>query len=244
MAKSPVAEQFKLLELQAFDSRLKALATRLKQLEQDPRLPPLTAGVTEARVAVTEAAFARDEVRKSLTGLEDEVAGLDARIERDNVRLNAGGLSKDLVALQKDIEGLERLKGSKEDTELELMEQLEEAETLLTERQETLAGAESALAEVQAELGALAAEAAQERAGVAGERDGFAATIEPGLVALYQKTLERRGVGAARLFHGHSEGSGMDLSPGDLAEVRAAAEDDVVYCPDSGVILVRSPEWN
>ncbi|MDN6300811.1 MAG: DNA-binding protein, partial [Micrococcaceae bacterium] len=31
---------------------------------------------------------------------------------------------------------------------------------------------------------------------------------------------------------------------GDLAEIRAAAEDDVVSCPDSGVILVRSPEWN
>ena len=52
------------------------------------------------------------------------------------------------------------------------------------------------------------------------------------------------GVGAARLFHGKSEGSGMMLSPGDLAEVKAAADDDIVFCPDSGCILVRSAEWN
>jgi predicted nucleic acid-binding Zn-ribbon protein len=31
----------------------------------------------------------------------------------------------------------------------------------------------------------------------------------------------------------------MELSPGDLAEIRKAPADEVVYCPDSGVILVR-----
>jgi predicted nucleic acid-binding Zn-ribbon protein len=35
----------------------------------------------------------------------------------------------------------------------------------------------------------------------------------------------------------------MHLSPGDLAEIKAAAEDDIVFCPDSGCILVRSSEW-
>jgi predicted nucleic acid-binding Zn-ribbon protein len=36
----------------------------------------------------------------------------------------------------------------------------------------------------------------------------------------------------------------MALSPGDLAAIRAAAEDEIVFCPDSGCILVRSPEWS
>ncbi|HEY8295795.1 MAG TPA: DNA-binding protein, partial [Micrococcaceae bacterium] len=30
----------------------------------------------------------------------------------------------------------------------------------------------------------------------------------------------------------------------DLAEIRKAPEDEIVFCPDSGAILVRSAEWN
>ena len=78
---------------------------------------------------------------------------------------------------------------------------------------------------------------------VRGQRDEFAAGLDAGMLAVYEKTLAKRGVGAARLFHGTSEGSGMQLSPGDLAEIKAAAEDDIVFCPDSGCILVRSAEW-
>jgi predicted nucleic acid-binding Zn-ribbon protein len=63
------------------------------------------------------------------------------------------------------------------------------------------------------------------------------------MLAIYEKTLAKRGVGAARLFHGTSEGSGMQLSPGDLAEIKGASEDEIVFCPDSGCILVRSAEW-
>ena len=67
--------------------------------------------------------------------------------------------------------------------------------------------------------------------------------LDAGMVAVYDKTLAKRGVGAARLFHGTSEASGMKLSPGDLADIKSAAADDLVFCPDSGAILVRSDEW-
>jgi len=244
MAKSPASEQFKLLELQSLDGHLKALDGRLRQIDQDPRIPVLQAALQDAKGLEAEAASAAEAIRQQLATLETEVAGLDTKIERDTARLNAGGLSKDLVALQKEIETLSQLKSGREDTELELMEELEGSEGALGDRSAETATAAAALQAVQQELAEKKADAQTERAGVLADRQAFAGAVDPGLLALYEKTLARRGVGAARLFHGHSEGSGMDLSPGDLAEVRAAAEDDVVYCPDSGVILVRSPEWN
>ncbi|MGO4453458.1 zinc ribbon domain-containing protein [Arthrobacter sp. RAF14] len=244
MAKSPASEQLKLLELQSLDGHLKSLEGRLRQIDQDPRVPVLLAALQDATSLEAEASSAVDELRGRLATLEAEVSELDTKIERDTTRLNAGGLSKDLVALQKEIETLSQLKSGREDTELELMEELEAADATLAERARGTAEAAAALQSVQDELAARRAETEAEQSGVLAERQAFADTVEPGLLALYEKTLIRRGVGAARLFHGHSEGSGMDLSPGDLAEVRAAAEDDVVYCPDSGVILVRSPEWN
>ena len=73
--------------------------------------------------------------------------------------------------------------------------------------------------------------------------DELAATFDAPLLTMYERILARRGVGAARLFQGKSEGSGMQLSPGDLADISGAAPDDIVLCPDSGCILVRSSEW-
>jgi predicted nucleic acid-binding Zn-ribbon protein len=66
-----------------------------------------------------------------------------------------------------------------------------------------------------------------------------ASALPEELVALYDKQRARYGVGAARLVGGVSLASNMKLSPSDLADVRSAADDDVVLCPDSGAILIR-----
>ena len=84
------------------------------------------------------------------------------------------------------------------------------------------------LAKVQAELGI-----------VRGERDGVAAAIPADLVALYEKQRARYGIGAARLIGGVSMASNVKLNGSDLAELRRAADDDVVLCPDSSAILIR-----
>ncbi len=39
-----------------------------------------------------------------------------------------------------------------------------------------------------------------------------------------------------------STASGVTLTNSDLQSIRAAAPDDVVLCPDSDAILVRTPE--
>jgi predicted nucleic acid-binding Zn-ribbon protein len=149
-----------------------------------------------------------------------------------------------LMALQSDIESLTKRRGELEDVELEAMETLEDATARQGAQQALVAQMQSVLdgvvAEIREKLGALR----MERDATAGERAELAATFDPALLAIYDRTLTKYGVGAARLFHGTSEGSGMQLSPGDLADIKNAAADDVVFCPDSGAILVRSAEWN
>ena len=82
---------------------------------------------------------------------------------------------------------------------------------------------------IRAELDEALAEVAAEATIVRGKRAEFAEGLDAGMLAIYEKTLAKRGVGAARLFHGTSEASGMKLSPGDLAEIKAASDDDIVF---------------
>lgn len=244
MAKAAPGEQMRLLDLQALDGRLRGLDVQAKALKEDPRLPDLHAGVTVAKSDLVVLDTALSDAKRALAKAEDDVAAVVARIERDEARLNSGtGLSKDLVALQSDIESLTRRRGDLEDTELMAMEALEEATVRQTAQRELVANMQAVLDEVLDEVRSKLGGLKMERDSILAERAELAATFAPELLALYDRALAKYGVGAARLFHGKSEGSGMQLSAGDLVEIKKASPETIVFCPDSGAILVRSEEW-
>ncbi|NYE94572.1 hypothetical protein FHU41_000793 [Psychromicrobium silvestre] len=244
MAKAAPAEQLRLLDLQALDGRIKSLDKQIKTLRADPRLTSLHGEVAAAQSALgqlhTELADTQLDLKRSETDVEQVVT----RMERDEARLNAGGLSKDLMALQADLASLAKRRSDLEDAELEVMERLEDVTARHGRQQAVVEGLQGQLSLVQDEVDAGLAELSVDRSATQERRAELAASFEAGLLGVYEKTLERRGIGAARLFHGTSEGSGMQLSPGDLADISKSAADDIVFCPDSGCILVRSTEWN
>ncbi|MEZ2390112.1 zinc ribbon domain-containing protein [bacterium RCC_150] len=245
MAKAVPAEQLKLLELQALDARLKSLASRRRTLENDPRITDLQHALSVANGELGTAKLAVHDAEAELKRSEADVEQVAGRIERDEMRLNSGtGLSKDLVALQNDIASLNKRRSDLEDIELEILERLDGLRERQAAQQKIVDDIQGSFSGIRAELDAAIAAIVAEETEVRARRDSFAEGLDAGLLAVYEKTLAKRGVGAARLYHGKSEGSGMTLSPGDLAEVKAAAEDDIVFCPDSGCILVRSAEWN
>lgn len=244
MAKAAPQEQMKLLDLQALDAKLKSLANRAAKVKADPRVAELSAAVNGARTELAAAETALKDAQRELARAEGDVEQVAGRIQRDEARLNSGtGLSKDLLALQHDIASLNKRRSDLEDIELEAMERVDTLSSDRDAKQQAGTAHEKAFEELRAELQAELSALEAERKTVAAQRTEFAAGIDPALLALYEKTLQRRGIGAARLFHGKSEGSGFQLSPGDLADITKAAEDDVVFCPDSGCILVRSSEW-
>ncbi|MDO5752640.1 zinc ribbon domain-containing protein [Arthrobacter sp.] len=244
MAKAAPGEQLRLLEVQALDGKLRGLDVQARELKEDPRLPDLHAGVTVAKSDLVVLDTAVSDAQRALTKAEDDVAAVVTRLERDEAKLNSGtGLSKDLMALQSEIESLTKRRSDLEDTELENMEAFEEATAKQAAQRELVAKMQSVLDgvldEVRSKLGGLK----MERDATLAERAELAATFTPELLALYDRALAKYGVGAARLFHGKSEGSGMQLSAGDLVDIKKASADTIVYCPDSGAILVRSEEW-
>ncbi|MBT8160252.1 MULTISPECIES: zinc ribbon domain-containing protein [Arthrobacter] len=245
MAKAAPAEQLKLLELQGLDAKLKSLANRRRVLENDPRIVDLQDALTIANGQLGTAKLAVHDAEAELRKSESDVEQVAGRIERDEARLNSGtGLSKDLVALQNDIASLNKRRSDLEDVELEILERLDSLRGSQAAQQQIVDDIQGSFSGIRAELDQAIAEIAAEEAAFHAERSSFAEGLDAGMLAIYERTLAKRGVGAARLFHGKSEGSGMTLSPGDLAEVKAAAEDEIVFCPDSGCILVRSAEWN
>lgn len=244
MAKAPQAEQLRLLDLQAKDSKLNQLQRQAATVRANPELAALAAQVAAAESELVTAATNLGDAERDLKRAEDDVQSVVTRLERDEQRLNSGtGSSKDLTALQSEVASLTRRRSDLEDVELEVMERVETARSARDDARTRSESVQARLRELESARDEELAGIEAERAQVQAARDELAASFEPALLAIYEKTLAKRGVGAARLFHGRSEGSGMELSPGDLADISRAAEDDVVFCPDSGCILVRSAEW-
>lgn len=244
MPTAPAANQRRLLDVQVHESRLRALARRRAETLQDAELAAAQQALAAARAEEEAAEQERDAVETELGEVADKAAAVDTRIVKDEAALLAGNAgASTLQSLQREIESLKATADSLETDELEVMERLDDANDRYGDAGEAVSLAEERVRSAQAAVDAAVQEIDDEIATEKAARATATEGIDAALLQLYEKTLERYGTGAARLVHGTSEGSGMALSAGDLAEIRRAAPDAVVMCPDSGVILVRDPEW-
>ncbi|EMY34367.1 hypothetical protein D477_009950 [Arthrobacter crystallopoietes BAB-32] len=244
MAKAPASEQLRLLDLQALDSKLTQLDRRAAAVSANADIVALKDKLAAADSGLMAINTEVSDTELQLKRAENDVEMVQGRIDRDQKRLDSGsGSAKDLSALQSELVSLNKRRSDLEDVELEVMERLEALRGRQAEHQQSNDALAQELVALEKTRDDQLAEIAAERLETEAARAELAATFAPPLLAIYDKTRAHRGIGAARLFHGKSEGSGMQLSPGDLNEIRGAAEDDIVFCPDSGCILVRSAEW-
>lgn len=244
MTTATPAEQQRMLDLQGLDTRLDQLEHKRKNLPQHARIAELDAQIADLDAAVATSRTAAGDLRRELAKAEADVQQVRDRAARDQKRLDAGtGSAKDLQALQSELVSLGRRQGELEEVELEVMERLEAHESALS----GLTAAHAALlndraavvAERDAELKVIDAEGAD----VAVRRAATAEPLPAPLIAIYDRLRARLGgVAVASLRRGRSEGSGMPVPATELAAIKATPADQLVYCEDSGRILVRGED--
>lgn len=237
--KATPAQQQRLLDLQELDNTQARLRRRREQLPERAELAGLQGELTAAKDAFMAVQRVLDTQNADIARLENDVETVRARRERDEALLAASTSPKEAQALQDELEMLARRQSELEDRELELMEANEST-------QAEYDAAAQALGAVDARRGALAEAIADAERGIAAEaaaaaeeRRGLAAEMQGDLLDLYETTRARTGIGAARLRGNVSEASNMALAPAELTDILAAPADEIVFCPQTGAILVR-----
>jgi predicted nucleic acid-binding Zn-ribbon protein len=240
---APAADQLRLLDVQALD-------TRAAQLAHRRRTHPILADLEAARAERAELDRARVQARTEVSDLRREVAKAEADVEqvrtraaRDRTRLDAGtGTARDLTALTLELDSLARRQAVLEEVELEAMERLEAAEARLEAHSAAAESAVAREADLADRAGAALGEIDAEAADVAARREASVAGLDAALVALYERVRAHSGgLGAAALRATRCEGCRLELNPIDLARIRSAPADEVVRCEECGRILVRVP---
>ena len=235
--------QRRLLDLQALDTALAQLAHKRRTLPEHAeleRLGALVAGLGDERA---KAQVAVDDLDRDIERLERDVEQVRARSDRDKARLDAGtGPAKQLEALQHEVETLAKRQRDLEDAELELMEQREQAEAVLTDVSARLDTARAEQSTVERRRDELLTGIAKDEEFRRAGRAPLAADLPSDLVKLYEQIREHTGMGAALLRAGRCEGCRLELSGSEKARVRSAPPDEVIRCDECRRILVRTAE--
>lgn len=237
--------QLRLLDVQELDSRQDQLRHRLATLPQLAELKDLTRQRAEVDDRARDVRIAVDDLTRAQKRADADVEQVKARRKRDQDRMEQGLITnpKDLERMQGELVSLERRINELEDAELEVMEQLEDAQrdldgltAQISELDEKIATATGARDEAAAEIEEKLAESA-------GERKQKADGMPEDLMALYTRLREQKGgVGAAALRARSCGGCSLQLNSSELADIAKTPSDEVLRCEECNRILVRTSE--
>jgi uncharacterized protein len=238
--KAEVVQQRSLLELAEVDAELRRIEHRGKNLPAEQQLKEAQTAHREANDRLASVQIALEDLDEQVAKFESEIDAVRQREDRDRSLLAAGTVdAKQLTDLQHELETLERRQSSLEDSQLEVMERREELQgqqaaalVEIDELQTTLTEAQRARDEQRAEID-------QQRHQLVSRRDELVAALDPALVALYERQRAGGGAGAGLLQGRRCGACRIEIDRGELARISAAADDEVLRCPECGAILLR-----
>jgi predicted nucleic acid-binding Zn-ribbon protein len=240
--RAPAEAQTRLLDVLALDTEAIVISRTI--VDANAALIALDTDADYQRLVRESEAWAdrHDEIERRCEHLESDIRAAKARIEQDRAREKGSTDSKELTSLEHEIESLERRIAMLEEQELEALTERDEVvgtwnavKIARDSFHDVRAGAQNAL---RSEIDA----SNRRRAEIITARAEIVATLPSDLIELYERQRERYGVGASHLRAGITSASGVTLTPGQLQDARSADADEVLMCPDSNAILIRTAE--
>jgi predicted nucleic acid-binding Zn-ribbon protein len=237
--------QLKLLDVQTLDAKADHLRHQRASLPELAEIATLSASRAELADQIRDQQIVVDDLTAAQTKADADVEQVKGRRTRDRDRMDQGLISnpKDLERMQHELETLERRISTLEDEELEVMEQLEEAQRILDALHRQVASADERLSELVAARDRRTAEIDRELDAVTAERAPAVEGMPDDLLALYEKLrANRKGVGAAELRQRRCSGCQLTIDNAEIEVIRKAPSDLVIRCEECSRILVRTSE--
>jgi uncharacterized protein len=238
--KAEVIQQRSLLELADLDAELSQIEHRSSHLPEQQGFEKAQADHRDANDRLASLRLALDDLDAQIAKFESEIEAVRDREDRDRKMLDAGAINaKQLTDLQHELETLERRQSSLEDSLLEVMERREELQSRQADELVKIDALESELAEAQRARDDALAVIEQTRHRLASRRDELTAGLDADLASLYERQRANGGPGAGRLQGRRCGACRIEIDRGELARIAAAADDEVLRCPECGAILLR-----
>jgi uncharacterized protein len=238
--KADVSQQRSLLELAELDAEVGRLTHRSKNLPEQAALEDAQNAHREANDRLAAVQLALADLDAQVAKFESEIDGVRQREDRDRKLLEGGTVdAKQLTELQHELDTLERRQSSLEDSLLEVMERREELAADQDRELAAIDDLQTAMTDAQRNCDHAKTHLAQLAHQRQSRRAELVAGIDDGLLGIYEHQRARGGVGAGLLQGRRCGACRLEIDKGELARIAAAAEDDVLRCPECSAILLR-----
>lgn len=239
--KATLSDQRAILDIQNFDFSHATLTNKASNLPEIAAINSLTIKANNARDLRIAAETEANDVKRELARAEGDVEQIVTRITRDETRLSSGtGTPKELEQLQHELGTLAARRAELEEIELEIMMRIDGIKARIAELSEQEAALASEITELEIKKANELAVITADLENVKSERATVISSINPELVALYEKIrAANSGTGAAALVGNQCKGCHLAINTIELQRIAALAEDEVVRCEECRCILVR-----
>lgn len=238
--KAAISQQRSLLDLVELDAEMRRVEHRANNLAEQQEFDRAQDEHRIANDQLAVVAIAVEDLDGQITKLESEIESVRQREDRDRGLLEGGTVNaKQLSELQHELETLERRQASLEDSLLEIMERREELQRKQSEDLARIDTLHNALSAAQLARDAALVEIDNIRQVSATRREELVSHLDADLVALYEKVRAGGGAGAGLLQGRRCGACRIEIDRGEIARITAAADDDVLRCPECGAILLR-----
>lgn len=217
-----------LLQLQANELETASIHSLLKSLPD--RLSALSARLEEFKTRITESESRMSELKKTYRRQESEAQTIQAKIDKSNQKLKTVKTNKEYQAGLQEIEELSQMQSGVEDSMLECLEAIDEAEAAVASERERFADLSRQVSEEKAQLENESAQMQQKLQQLLRRNEQILAAVEPQMLKKYKQVKEYTGATAvAAVKASICQGCNMNIPPQMYNELQRF--DRMLFCP-------------
>lgn len=233
--------QKKLIDLASIDFQILNLNSKIKNhpikvrvMELESRIPGIEATKVENQSKI-------DEIKKQINRVEIDAETVKKRIESDTNRLNSSQTNaKQLPQIQHEIDTMNAKLNEIENSELELLSNLEDLNNTQKNLEKMIDEVASELKLQKQKLNSELVFFESELAEFSEARKKLLVNFEPDLIKLYEKIKQDHGIGAGILDNNKCGACQITISPAEFDQINKTDPSELVRCENCRCILVRN----
>ena len=246
MAVTASAEQQQLLlDLQALDTKLLQLVHKRASAPEISQVQDLEVELGSIKMRLVAAQTEASDLKLNQLKAEADVDQVLTRTKKDQDRLDSGAVSapKELESLQHEIATLGKRQAELEEVELEIMQNLEDAQGAASELLSNETETTQKLAQVTQARDDVFADIDFEINSLTTQRTQISGSLPADLIAMYDKIRsDHGGIGAALIQRRTCQGCNISIDAQELDKIRSMPADAIARCDECRRILVRTAE--
>lgn len=215
------------------------LVADAKELSSGEKLKPIEKRLQEINEDLRSHQLNHEQLEDDKRKIDSDLSMVEKRIASDEQKLKSSASPKDIAGFQHEIEGLKNRKSLLEDSELSLLDKLEESEKRLTGLRNQKAEVEAELEQSKSELSQTLGSMRDQNSKINQEISSIKSHLPSELIDAFERKLAK-GNAVGRIVRSACTACNMNLNSTAMAELSNVPADELATCPECAAIVIRA----